>query len=114
MIRRAAAHIAQKFAIASVVGLLLVAPLAFLEFKYATGSRQSLDYAALFGLMWLLPVAFVMIAAPVLHKFRAGHTLHRPPVVLGIKLVLLIFLAGIWIAIVRDQLPCFIGVPNCD
>ena len=114
MVRSASANFVQTFGIASVIGLLLVSPLAILEFQYATVSRQSSDYAALFGLLWLLIVAIVVVAVLTVRSFKPGHTMLSKLRVLGIEVILLVFMAGTWITIVKDQFPCFIGVANCD
>jgi hypothetical protein len=30
------------------------------------------------------------------------------------RIATLIFIAWMWVAVVLDQMPCFLGVPNCD
>jgi hypothetical protein len=30
------------------------------------------------------------------------------------KAALLLLIAFLWIALIRDGMPCFLGVPNCD
>jgi hypothetical protein len=31
-----------------------------------------------------------------------------------LRVVFLAFIARMWIGILIDQMPCFLGVPNCD
>jgi len=114
MIRTAPTNIVSSFALASAIGVLLVTPLAFLEFRYAATPRQLSDYAALFGLLWLLPVAFVMIGTLLVRAFRSKPTIVARPVSFVSGVIVLAVVAGVWLAVVRDQVPCFIGVPICD
>jgi hypothetical protein len=37
-----------------------------------------------------------------------------PNVVVVLKVGALIFIAWMWVSTVIDQVPCFMGVPNCD
>ena len=115
MIRNKPTSIVSTFAAASLIGVVLVAPLAFLEFRYNTvNSRRASDYVVLFGMLWVLPVAFVMIATPLVRALESGHTVLQSTFALGVKLILLVLVATMWVGIVNDQLPCFMGVPNCD
>lgn len=43
-----------------------------------------------------------------------GENLLAHPVGLSIKFALLILLAILCTELVLDQMPCFLGVPNCD
>ncbi len=63
---------------AAVIGAILVAPLLFVELRNNTpNSRASSDYAVLFGVLWLLPTAFVMMAMPMLEVPLCSRLLNR-------------------------------------
>jgi hypothetical protein len=63
--------------------------------------------------LWMLPVAFVVTAAPLARAVRAGQNILRSPAALCLRLVLLAAVA-MWGGLISDQLPCFMGAPNCD
>ena len=108
--------IVATFAAASLISVVLVAPLAFLELHHnpLATSRRASDFVVLFGVLWVLPMVFVMTATPLVRAVRSGHTVLQSRPALGIKLTLLVSVAAMWLNIVSDQWPCFIGVPNCD
>lgn len=95
----------------ATIGLALVAPFAVLDLAYnrATG-RNSIDFAVLFGLLWLLTTAFAAILTSVVRGWREG----GGPVNLLLRIASLVLIAAMWGGIISDQLPCFLGVPNCD
>lgn len=62
----------------------------------------------------LLPVALFINLRPVLLNRRAGHGVAASAVNLCVAVAVFAFLAWIIGAIVVDQYPCWIGVPNCD
>ena len=68
----------------------------------------------LFVVMWGLAVAFISILMPILRSLQPGYrNVPNASLVLP-KILLLIGIAWFWIALVLDQMPCFLGVPNCD
>lgn len=99
---------------AAVIGAILVAPLLFLSSGTTRRTRASSDYAVLFGVLWLLPTAFVMMAMPIMRGFSSGQTAPQRPAALALRIALLVVVAVMWLSIVSDQLPCFMGKPNCD
>jgi hypothetical protein len=96
---------------ASLVGLAIVAPLLFLQLRHTRGPDVPV---ALFVVLWMLPMAFVLTGTPLLRAWRTGQAVLQRPAALVARVALLVVLAAAWIAIVHDQLPCFFGVPNCD
>jgi hypothetical protein len=51
---------------------------------------------------------------PIAHNVRAGKRLAANPVKLFLSVALVLVLALTWGSLVADQMPCFVGVPNCD
>jgi len=51
---------------------------------------------------------------PIVQNVRAGNKIAGNPISLLIKVVVLILIAWLWAGIVLDQMPCFLGVANCD
>lgn len=100
--------------LAALISFLLVLAFAILELFFNTITRQNaLGVVVLFGLLWLLPMAFIAILAPVLQT-PAGNKVRTHPLVLLLRVAFLALIAVTWLAILIDQLPCFIGLPNCD
>jgi uncharacterized membrane protein len=68
----------------------------------------------LFGILWLLPMLFIVILTPILRTVREGNSVLANPFHLLVRITLLALITWLWAAILIDQLPCFLGVPNCD
>jgi hypothetical protein len=117
---------------AAIIGFLLAMPLAILLlievfnieplsgfFRRLTTEADGHSINALgriltIGAVSLLPAAFAVNFIPIWRKLRAGYSIAASPVNLLLALSLFIFIAGIVIANIVDQYPCWIGVPNCD
>lgn len=100
---------------AALTSFFLVLPFAVLDFLFNPLRRQNLlDPLVLFGLLWLLPMVFIVILAPIAQSIRAGNNILRNPVSLLLRAAFLSVIAWVWGVAIIDQLPCFIGVPNCD
>jgi hypothetical protein len=95
---------------AALVSTALVAPLLYLELRYG---YSDFPYP-LFAILWLVPAVFVFAAVPLVRAIRAGESVLTHPVVLSLRVSILVLAALFWVAIVNDQMPCFLGVPNCD
>jgi hypothetical protein len=64
---------------------------------------------------WLLAfAAFVVNAIPVVRDVRAGRSVTAHGANLLVAAASFSFVAAFLVAIVADQYPCWIGVPNCD
>ncbi|HEY8459812.1 MAG TPA: hypothetical protein VIM99_05490 [Blastocatellia bacterium] len=101
--------------LAALIGFILVLPLVILQFTFSTVKGQNVpDLIALFGLMWLLSMAFVVILAPIMRTVRAGNNVLTRPIGLLFRGAFLVIIAWGWGLLLIDQLPCFLGVPNCD
>lgn len=110
-----AQNIAASLKPAALIGLVLVLPFAVLEsLNNTVDGRDAPGLVALFGLLWLLPAAFVVVLAPVVRAARAGRGVTSNPAGLLLRAALSTLIAVTWGVILFDQLPCFMGVPNCD
>lgn len=108
-------NMAANLKAAAVISFFLVLPFAILDLMFNPLRRQNLlDPLVLFGLLWLLPVAFLVVFAPMVRAARAGNNLLTNPVTLFIRVAFLVVIALMWGVAILDQLPCFLGVPNCD
>jgi len=64
--------------------------------------------------MWLLLLSFIVILMPILRSVPAGNRNMPNPLSVLPRIVLLILIGWLWVSLVLDQMPCFLGVPNCD
>ena len=104
--------IATNFKSAMLISFILVLPFAILESLNNTITRQNAPgLLVLFGLLWLLPMAFIVVLVPIV---RAGKSGVANPINLLFRIAFLALIAMMWGGIIIDQLPCFMGAPNCD
>lgn len=100
---------------AAVVSFIVVLPFALLEFAFGTVTGQGVpDLILLFGLLWLLAAAFIVVVMPVGQKMRAGDRVAAKPFNLLLRVALSALILMMWVGVIIDQMPCFLGVPNCD
>jgi hypothetical protein len=93
-----------------ILSLVLVLPFVILEL---TNGRLNQNFPVLlFVVIWILIFAFTMILMSIIESIRTRNLSN--PFTFLLKAVLLTALASILIVILVDQMPCFIGVPNCD
>lgn len=98
---------------AALGSFILVLPLAILELVNNTLTSQSAPgLLALFGLLWLLPAAFLAVLIPMVRNVRTGSEANPLKLMLGVAVLLVAAL--MWGSLVADQMPCLLGVPNCD
>lgn len=67
--------------------------------------------SALFSAILLLPIAFVLILTPTV---RDGNRSRWGPLSLALSAAALLAIAWLWGSLILDQMPCFLGVPDCD
>ena len=107
--------IPEDFASAAIISFILVLPFVILEFLNSSVTKDNASgLILLFGVLWLLPTVFIVILKPILRSARAGKSLMEKPVTLLLKVTSLVLIATVWGWGLMDQLPCFLGVPNCD
>jgi hypothetical protein len=97
----------------AIISLVLVLPFIALELINRRGFDEGFPLA-LFAVMWLLPALFILVVTPIVHDLRAGSRTAANPRSLVPRVAFLILITWFWVALVLDQLPCFLGVPNCD
>jgi hypothetical protein len=95
------------------ISAILVFPLLILEWVNRRAFQEGFPIP-LFAILWLLPVVFMFILAPVVRNVRAGKRTTGKPLILALRVVLMLLIAWLWINILVDQMPCFLGVPSCD
>lgn len=94
---------------AAAVGLLVVLPFVILEAVNTKGFSTVGFPFALFTMLWILAAAFIGLCRNIIRDLKAGTGLG-----LATTAILMVVIATVWSGIVFDQMPCFMGVPNCD
>jgi len=97
----------------AIIGLILVFPFMILELVNRRNFHEGFPIP-LFGLMWLLPVAFILILMPIVRNVRSGNSIMENPIHLLLRVTFLVLIALLWTGTLVDQLPCFLGAPLCD
>jgi hypothetical protein len=108
-------NIMSNLKIAAIISFITLLPFALLQFTFNTVTRQNAsDLTVLFGLLWILSMAFIVILMPVAQNIGAGNSVVARPVNLLLRVIFSALILIMWVGIIIDQLPCFLGLPNCD
>lgn len=91
------------------LGLLL--PFVVLELINRRRLSEGFPFA-LFALMWALTFSFILILISIVRRLRERDG--EQTIALAPKVILLTLIASLWGFLVIDQMPCFLGVLNCD
>ena len=104
-----------NFISAALISLILVLPFAILEALHHPITQQNaVGLLCLFGLLWLLPTIFILILVPIPRTVPAGDGAPVSRLNLLFRVAFLVLIAMLWGGLVIDQIPCFLGVANCD
>ena len=110
------------FRLPALIGAGFSIPFAVLEFSFRILVRPDprivsptfvVGLVVLFGFLWLLPFLSAVLGQRVMAEV-VTQPRRLPLRTVVAKVVLMIGLAVLWGALVIDQLPCFLAVPNCD
>jgi uncharacterized membrane protein YidH (DUF202 family) len=66
------------------------------------------------GVFLLVLLSLIIDLIPVVHAMRKGGSITGQPVNIIIAVALFVIIVVILSAIIIDQYPCWMGVPNCD
>ncbi len=98
----------------AIISFLLMMPLMIMEAVNRRSFNEGLFPIPLFGVLWLMPLIFIVILMPIVRSVEVGNGVMVKPVSFFIRVVFLVLIAWVWIGVVKDQMPCFCGIPNCD
>lgn len=97
----------------ALISTLLVLPFVVLELVNRRGFNEGFP-VTVFGLMWLLPLGFIVLLLPIVRRRPAGPMTPAERLSLWTRIAVMGLIGFIWVALVADQMPCFVGQPNCD
>jgi uncharacterized membrane protein YidH (DUF202 family) len=78
------------------------------------GQPNVLGSLIVLGTFLLLFAAIIIVSVPIVRTMRTGGNLFAHPINLILAGAILISILAVVGAIIVDQYPCWIGVPNCD
>jgi hypothetical protein len=101
------------FRIPAVIAILIVLP--FITFEWTTRSDlPRSNFSPLMVLsMWLYAAVSVQLLMRVVRTVRAGNMTIPNLGFLLLQVALVGFIAWSWVALVVDQMPCFLGATGC-
>jgi hypothetical protein len=97
---------------ATVFSSVLVLPLMTLQLVNRSDAQQV--PFVLFALLWLLPFMWWLLLVPTVEASRRLRNAGASLIKLLPSVATLALMAWFWTGVVVDQMPCFLGVPNCD
>jgi hypothetical protein len=95
-----------------IFGFVMVLPLFIMELINRDGFNEDFPFL-LFEFLGALPAAFFLIAAALVQNVRKPFS-RKFTFVNVAGWASLIFILWLWLHVVWDQLPCFLGGINCD
>ena len=97
----------------AIISLVIVIPFMIMEFVNRRNFNEGFPIP-LFVIIWLLPAILILTIMPIIRNLQAGNNITAQPINLLIRVVILVLVTLLWAGILIDQMPCFLGVPNCD
>jgi len=110
---QAATGILKSFVASLLISATLVAPFIVLQWVNRRTFHEDFPFV-LFTFMSLHSLFIVLLLTPALQRLRAERSLRALKLGHWVGLLLGVFLVYVYANVVIDQLPCFLGVPNCD
>jgi hypothetical protein len=105
--------ILKSFRAPLLISAILVVPFFVLEWMNNRTLHEDFPFV-LFVFMSLHSLFIVLLVTPALQCLRAERSLRALKPGHWVGLFLGVFLVYLYTNVVIDQLPCFLGVPNCD
>ena len=103
----------RSFVAPLLISATLVAPFIVLQWVNRRTLHEDFPFV-LFTFMSLHALFIVLLLTPALRRLRADRSLRALTLGHWAGLLLGAFLGYVYANVVMDQLPCFLGVPNCD
>ena len=110
---QAASGIRHSFVASLLISAALVAPFIGLQWVNRRTFHEGFPFV-LFAFMSLHSLFIVLLLTPALRRLGAERRLGALKLGHWGGLLLAVFLGFLYVNLVIDQLPCFLGVPNCD
>ena len=106
-------NILTKLLSPAIISFLIVLPFMILEWATRSDAPRSNASGILFVIMWLLPMLSILTMMPIVRNVRAGNSIVANPIQLVLRVVFSGWLIWMWVILVMDQMPCFLGATGC-
>jgi hypothetical protein len=106
-------HLIMGFRFPAVIALLMVLPFMTLEWMTRSDLPGATFSPLWFFIMWLLAAVFVLMLMWIVQTVGAGNIGTANLGFLVLKVAFLGYIAWSWVALVVDQMPCFLGATGC-
>jgi hypothetical protein len=93
--------------------IFFVLPFMILEWATRSNAPRSDASPMLWVVLWFLSTGFMLVLMLVVQSLRTGNTILANPVSLFLRFIFFAVLAWMWVALVIDQMPCFLGGGGC-
>jgi hypothetical protein len=96
--------------------ILCVLPFMILEWATRSNAPRSDASPMLWVVLWLLSTGFIVLLMLLVRnarRARAGNRILTNPFSLLLSAIFLAVFAWQWLALVMDQMPCFLGASGC-
>ena len=103
----------KSFVASLLISATLVAPFIVLQWVNRRTFHEDFPFV-LFTFMSLHSLFIVLLLTPALQRLQAERSLRALKLGHWVGLLVGAFLVYVYANVVIDQLPCFLGVPNCD
>ena len=97
----------------AIISFLIVLPFMILEWATRSNLPRTNASGILFVILWLLPMLSIFTMMPIVRNVREGNSIAAKPVQLVLRVVFSGWLVWMWVALVMDQMPCFLGGSGC-
>lgn len=103
----------KSFGSAGLISAILVLPFVLEAVNQTITKQNVFGLTLMFGILWLLPTVFIVILATLVRNIKTGNIMTKPFALL-LRITSLAVITVMWTGMIIDQLPCFLGIPNCD
>ena len=110
---QAATGIRKSFVASLLISAALVAPFIVLEWVNRRTFDEDFPFV-LFIFMSLHSLLMVVLLTPAFQRLRVERSPSALKLGHWVGLLLGLFLVYVYVNVIIDQFPCFLGVPNCD
>ena len=95
--------------------LSTILTLPFMVMEWINGGQNHENFAyPLFIMLWMVSLSFFLILIQLIRQLRTAKKSRTNFTGFIIGVPALVLLAWFWGMVVVDQMPCFLGLPNCD
>ena len=97
----------------ALTGLALTVPFIVMELVNRRDDTYDFPFL-LFLVLWLLAGLFFVLTFSLYHDLKHTGVKAAKTLKFTGKIILVLGVFTLWLLVVKDQMPCFLGIGNCD